>query len=63
MKFIVLLFWSLILSELAGFIIAKINASTLNPSLSAIIAVAFVIFIFVFDKVAILPDAKAYSAK
>lgn len=63
MKFLVLLFWSIILSEVAGFIISKLNDTAMNPSLSAIIAVAFVIFIFVLDKVGILPDSEPYKAK
>jgi ABC-type glucose/galactose transport system permease subunit len=59
MKFIVVLFWSLILSELAGFVIAKLNDTAFMPSLSAIIAVFFVLIVFVIDKVGILPDPEA----
>lgn len=63
MKYIVVLFWSLILSELAGFVISKLNDTSFNPSLVAIIAVAFSVFIFVLDKVAILPDPEAKTSK
>lgn len=59
MKFIVVLFWSLILSELAGFVIGKLNETTFNPSLSAIIAVFFAVIIMILDKAAILPDPEA----
>lgn len=63
MKYIVVLFWSLILSELAGFVISKLNDTSFNPGLVAIIAVAFSVFIFVLDKVAILPDPEAKTSK
>ncbi|MFZ2231227.1 MAG: YjzD family protein [Lactococcus raffinolactis] len=63
MKFFVVLFWSLILSEIAGFVIGKLNDTSFQPNLVAIIAVAFVVFIFVLDKIAIPKDPEAKTSK
>jgi ABC-type glucose/galactose transport system permease subunit len=59
MKFIVVLFWSLILSELAGFVIAKLNETSFTPALSAMVAVFFACLVLILDKIAILPDPEA----
>ncbi|MDR1605625.1 MAG: YjzD family protein [Streptococcaceae bacterium] len=63
MKYLVVLFWSLLLSELSGFVIGQLNSTTFQPKLVAWIAVAFTVFIFILDKAAILPDPEAKSSK
>ncbi|GFH41746.1 hypothetical protein Hs30E_02970 [Lactococcus hodotermopsidis] len=62
MKFIVVLFWSLLLSELGGFVIAKLNNTSFNVALSAIIGVFVVLCVFGIDKFGILPDPEAKSS-
>ncbi|GFH40113.1 DUF2929 family protein [Lactococcus insecticola] len=59
MKFIVLLFWSLILGEVAGFIITKLNDADMQTGLIAIISLAFAVFIFLLSKVGLIAPAKA----
>ncbi|GAX46815.1 YjzD family protein [Pseudolactococcus reticulitermitis] len=63
MKFFVVLFWSLILSELAGFVIGKLNDTSFQPSLVASIAVVFAVFIFILDKISIPKDPEAKTSK
>ena len=63
MKFFVVLFWSLILSEIAGFVISKLNDTSFQPSLVAMIALAFAVFIFILDKIAIPKDPEAETSK
>ena len=59
MKFFVVLFWSLILSEISGFVIGKLNDTSFQPNLVAIIAVVFTVFIFIIDKITIPKDPQA----
>ncbi len=63
MKFFVVLFCSLILSEIAAFVIDKPNDTSFQPNLVAIIAVVFAVFIFVLDKIAIPKDPEAKTSK
>ncbi len=63
MKFFVVLFWSLILSEISGFVIGRLNDTSFQPGLVAIIAVAFAVFIFILDKIAIPKDPEAETSK
>ncbi|MDD3016151.1 YjzD family protein [Pseudolactococcus chungangensis] len=63
MKFFVVLFWSLILSEIAGFVIGRLNDTSFQPNLVAIIAVIFAVFIFILDKIAIPKDPQAKVSK
>ncbi|CAM3181527.1 YjzD family protein [Pseudolactococcus laudensis] len=63
MKFFVVLFWSLILSEISGFVIGKLNDTSFQPNLVAIIAVVFTVFIFIIDKIAIPKDPQAKASK
>ncbi|XOQ36569.1 MAG: DUF2929 domain-containing protein [Lactococcus sp.] len=63
MKFFVVLFWSLILSEISGFVIGRLNDTSFQPGLAAIIAVAFAVFIFILDKIAIPKDPEAETSK
>ncbi|MGO2925355.1 YjzD family protein [Pseudolactococcus laudensis] len=63
MKFFVVLFWSLILSEISGFVIGKLNDTSFQPNLVAIIAVVFTVLIFIIDKIAIPKDPQAKASK
>lgn len=63
MKFFVVLFWSLILSEISGFVIGKLNDTSFQPNLVAIIAVVFTVFILIIDKIAIPKDPQAKASK
>lgn len=63
MKFFVVLFWSLILSEIAGFVIGRLNDTSFQPNLVAIITVVFTVFIFIIDKIAIPKDPQAKASK
>ena len=63
MKFFVVLFWSLILSEISGFVIGKLNDTGFQPNLVAIIAVVFTVFILIIDKIAIPKDPQAKASK
>ena len=63
MKFFVVLFWSLILSEISGFVVGRLNDTSFQPGLAAIIAVAFAVFIFILDKIAIPKDPEAETSK
>ena len=53
MKFIVTLFWSLVIGQVVGYIMTALAGVSDNVITTAIVSVFFAIFILVFDAIAI----------
>jgi hypothetical protein len=49
--------------KFSGFVIGRLNDTSFQPGLAAIIAVAFAVFIFILDKIAIPKDPEAETSK
>ncbi|WP_054723232.1 YjzD family protein [Lacticaseibacillus nasuensis] len=46
MRYIVTLFWGIILGQVAGFLIGALSGASYDPATSAIVSVVFVLILF-----------------